>query len=896
MNKRILFIVVALILISYLPGKGTHSLGFIPEPPWEIENLKYEDIEVRETLRDSVSHITGMPPVGDQGSLKSSVGWALGYYYKTYQEYIDNNHWDTSDSSHIFDPLFIYNQINGGDDVGGLISDAVKCLNDFGCAPYTSTNINSNDPITWPSEKAYNDAITYRCKQGLFAIYILNDNGIDQLKQHLSDSDNAVVPIKVWNSFYNDTFGLDYVYDTGDLGGQYRGGQWVCIMGYNDSLDTPDGKGAFRLVNSWGTSWGDNGYFWMTYDVMKSSDFVIYQTAYYTKDRRNYNPNTKGIVKLTHPRRAYVKFSFKLPDNSWESSEFFNWNHIIEDYHSFPSHPVIVDLSDMDEHISLFDKDTITFTIFDIENDGIEGNIENVSIQKQDQGRYIPSLSTPQSMVDSGSTDISIEYPLYVNYWQSFQRLPDNSSFIDYPTYSVTAFDSVWAFSTNDTIKSSPVIADINGDNIVEIVVGSCDSCIYVIDKDGNPVWVDTLNGKIEGSPAVADLDGDGIAEVVVTTDNSQLACLNGEDGSEEWTHNFISGIRSSPVISSVDSDHNLEVIGVGLFLRVINGEDGSTSWMYMNGSPGLCSPCVGDIIGFDGIEDIAIGQGNSVKIYDGYHQRPSITITTSDEVLSTPTIGDINADSLNEVLFGSNNDTLYALLGDSVLWKYGTGGDVRSSPAIADIDGDGINEIVFGSNDGYIYALNGGDGSILWAYQTNEEMQSSPSLCDFNRDGLIDVVEASTQGRIYIISGDGTLLWGLNVGTSFYSSPALGDVDSDGNIDIAIGGTNGKLYFFSGYFAGIEEKDRDYKFYISAQKGPVRNSTIIFYSIPRKSNIDLSLFDVTGRRIKTIINGKKEKGEYRVDIGLNGIVNGVYFYQLKMHKRSITRKLIVLR
>ena len=896
MNRRILFIIGAFISISYLSGNNIYSLGFIPEPPWEIDNIRYEEIKIKEPLRDSVDHSSGMPPVGYQGNLESSVGWALGYYYKTYQEYIDNNCWDTSDSSHIFDPLFIYNQINGGADEGGLISDAVKCLNDFGCVPYTSTNISNDDPITWPSEKAYNDAITYRCKQGLFAIDISNDLGIDQLKQHLSDSDNAVVPIKVWDPFYSDTFGLDYIYDTGDLGGWYWGGQWVCIMGYNDSLDTPDGKGAFRLVNSWGESWGDNGYFWMTYDAMKSSDFVIYQTAYYTKDRRNYHPTTKGAVKLTHSRRAYVKFSFKVADESWESPEFFNWNHIIEYYHSFPSHPVIVDLSDMDDYISLFDRDTIIFTVNDIEMDGIQGNIENVSIQKQDQGRYIPSLSTPQTMVDSGSTEVSIEYPLYENYWQSFQRLPDNSSFIDYPTYPVTAFDSTWTFSTNDTIKSSPVIADINGDNIVEIVVGSCDSCVYVIDKDGNLVWVDTLTGRVIGSPAIADLDGDGIAEVVIPSDNSKIVCLNGEDGSEKWTHNFISGISSSPVISSVDSDHKLEVIGVGLFLRVLNGEDGSTSWLYMNGTPGLCSPCVGDIIGFDGIEDIAVGQGNSVKIYDGYNQELSMTITTSDEVLSTPTIGDINADSLNELLFGSNNDTLYALSGDSVLWKYGTGGDVRSSPAIADIDGDGINEIVFGSNDGYIYVLNGEDGSVLWTYQTYEEMQSSPSLCDFNRDGLIDVVEASTQGSIYIISGDGTLLWSLNVGTSFYSSPALGDVDSDGNIDIAIGGTNGKLYFFSGYLAGIEEKDRDYEFYISAQKGPVRNRTTIFYSIPRKSNIDLSLFDVTGRRIKTIIKGDKEQGRYKVDIDLKDCVNGIYFYRLEMFQQSITRKLIVLK
>jgi len=52
------------------------------------------------------------------------------------------------------------------------------------------------------------------------------------------------------------------------------GGHAVCAVGYDDSKvivnpsNKKSSKGALLIRNSWGSSWGDNGYGWLPYDYV----------------------------------------------------------------------------------------------------------------------------------------------------------------------------------------------------------------------------------------------------------------------------------------------------------------------------------------------------------------------------------------------------------------------------------------------------------------------------------------------------------------------------------------------------------------------------------------------------------------------------------------------------
>jgi C1A family cysteine protease len=86
----------------------------------------------------------------------------------------------------------------------------------------------------------------------------------DELKATLVKYGPVVGAMKVHNSFYNYSSGI-YKPDQVE---QNLGGHAILIVGYSDKI------GGFKVKNSWGTLWGDKGFFWIAYDqVGGQSDF-----------------------------------------------------------------------------------------------------------------------------------------------------------------------------------------------------------------------------------------------------------------------------------------------------------------------------------------------------------------------------------------------------------------------------------------------------------------------------------------------------------------------------------------------------------------------------------------------------------------------------------------------
>ncbi len=81
----------------------------------------------------------------------------------------------------------------------------------------------------------------------------------------------------------------------------------------------------------------------------------------------------------------------------------------------------------------------------------------------------------------------------------------------------------------------------------------------------------------------------------------------------------------------------------------------------------------------------------------------------------------------------------------------------------------------------------------------------------------------------------------------------------------------------------------------------PFNPMTTIRYDLPCVSHVKLEIYDVAGRRLKTLIDGMQEKGPQTVswdgtDNRGNSLASGVYFCRITAGKESCSRKLLMLR
>jgi C1A family cysteine protease len=204
-------------------------------------------------LPPSIDYTDKMPPVTNQGSEGTCVGFATVDGMKEYQDQLEYKEFKN------LSPRYVYENarkidVYPDDEDGTDIRSAMKILLDRGvcyeaCWPYIA-----HAPGT-PCKDADKEAEAFKIER-----YSRIDS-IQAMKESLVANGPFVMSILCFDGIFGAPGGVVPMPDPGE---PYIGGHAICIVGYDDS------KKRFKFKNSWGSLWGDHGYGYLSYDYVNA--------------------------------------------------------------------------------------------------------------------------------------------------------------------------------------------------------------------------------------------------------------------------------------------------------------------------------------------------------------------------------------------------------------------------------------------------------------------------------------------------------------------------------------------------------------------------------------------------------------------------------------------------
>jgi len=274
----------------------------------EIENaVNLGNVFGSGNLPSQVDLMQYFPPIGDQGQYGTCVAWAVGYNHKSFLEAKAKGYTNYTDQSKMFSPKDLFWAIpnsNKGDDCNGTnFAPAYNVLINRGIArlsvvPYTSLGDCSQSPeSSWTNDAANHKIESYR--------QISVDK--NTIKSYLAGGEPVVFGAKLGDQFMNYTSGvLDY--QTYGYSGQHAYHAMI-LAGYDDSKGA---NGAFKVVNSWGSNWGQSGIIWVDQDFFcNTNDFCF--CAFIATDVL-VNPDEDGDNQVDDPSSGYDLIAWDLQD------------------------------------------------------------------------------------------------------------------------------------------------------------------------------------------------------------------------------------------------------------------------------------------------------------------------------------------------------------------------------------------------------------------------------------------------------------------------------------------------------------------------------------------------------------------------------------------------------
>jgi hypothetical protein len=609
------------------------------------------------------------------------------------------------------------------------------------------------------------------------------------------------------SSYYNPTTAAYY------YSGSTQPNHAATIVGWDDSYaasnfaKAPPGPGAFVVKNSWGTSWGKSGYFYVSYyDTQFATNYqppAVFTSEPTTNYDTNYQYDPLGWVTSVGSdgggNTAWGANVFTATSNQQLSAVSFyagsvNTQYAIYVYTDPTSGPIGgTGYTGPAGTITMPGYHTIPLTTSVPLTAGHKfsvaikitapGNNQPIPVESTLQGYSSATAQPGQSYLSATGTS-----------WTDATQID--------PTMNICikAFTTPWASLGGQIPAGTSPAASSWGSGRLDLFVQGMDGALYHKSYSGS-TWSgwENLGGKLTSSPA-ATSPGNGQIDVFVRGTNGALYEKTTTNGGATWSNWASLGGQipagTSPAASSWGSGRlDLFVQGMdgALYHKSYSGSTWS-GWENLGGkltsSPAATSPGTGAI-------DVFVRGTNGALYQRSWTGSWSSWAPLGGQIPAgtSPAASSWGSGHLDLFVQGMNGALYHKSYSGSTwsAWE-NLGGKLTSSPAATSPGNGQINVFVRGTN-GALYQRSWTGSWSSWTSLGGQIPAGTAPAASSWGSGHLDLFVQGMDGALYHMSATGST-WSSweNLGGYLTSSPAATSPAS-GVIDVFVCGTDGALW-----------------------------------------------------------------------------------------------------
>jgi len=415
--------------------------------------------------------------------------------------------------------------------------------------------------------------------------------------------------------------------------------------------------------------------------------------------------------------------------------------------------------------------------------------------------------------------------------------------------------------------------------------------------------WGKIYNNDIDDSPQDMKIDKAGNIIVVGGTYNGgnigyALAIKYNSNGDTLWVSNFNNGqtqASNSPMV--IDNSNNIYTAGyityVGKCLITKYASNGNIVWF----------------------QTFTLEQGRT-------NLGKGINLDNYGNIYVIGTQIGLTVDDCYILKLNNAGDTLWS----SVYPNYATGGNTLWGPVISNNGGEiyytaTISDTIGTQGVNIATFKYSSSGTLQWRRYYNGGVLNTECFPTGIKLDKFNNVYVCGGGYYQATSYDLITLKYLPTGTLQWITRYTGNVSNledfannlfiDSNLMVYVSGASQKLNLnddavtikYSQPIGIISNGNQMPHIYQLNQNypNPFNSSTIINYELPKRSSVQLKIFNSIGQLVKTLVNTEQDASYYSILLNADGFASGVYFYQLIVTSEqstvfSETKKLVLIK